>query len=221
VSDASAAVQQEAAYYQSIEEDFVARRGASLTISNADWTLIRRWRKASVPLRVVLRGIADAFEAHAHSWARARTVGSLRYCAAEVEHAHERWQRALDGGGSAADADDAAARVRGALEAAATRLGPPLGACAAGIVAAWAAQAPVGGPQLESWLRAREDELLREVRGALGTTLVAQASDEIEADLQPYRERLPERVLEQVREESQRRRLLELAGLPRLTLFEV
>jgi hypothetical protein len=221
VTDATEAVRQEAAYYQAVEEYFVTRRAESLTISNADWTLIRRWRKASVPLRVVLRGIADAFDSHAHSWARGRAVGSLRYCETQVDEAYERWERALAGGGSSEAPLDVCARVRGALEQAAEHLLGPLGDCVTAILAEWASDAPSAGAKLEAWLREREERLLREVRRALGSETVAQVTEEIETDLRPYRERLPERVLQQVREESQRRRLLEIAGLPRLTLFEV
>jgi hypothetical protein len=221
MTEATEAVRQEAAYYQAVEEYFVTRRAESLTISNADWTLIRRWRKASVPLRVVLRGIADAFDAHAHSWARGRAVGSLRYCETQVDEAYERWERALAGGGSSEAPLDVGTRVRGALGHAAERLGGSLRDCAVAILAEWASDAPSAGAELEAWLREREERLLREVRAALGRETVAQVTDQIENDLRPYRERLPERVLQQVREESQRRRLLEIAGLPRLTLFEV
>ena len=45
---------------------------------------LRRWRGEGLPLRIVLRGIADALDAHAHSFSRERKVGSLRYCEAEV-----------------------------------------------------------------------------------------------------------------------------------------
>ena len=81
----------EASYYQTIEEFFVSKRGDPLFLSNADWLLIKRWRGAGVPLRIVLRGIADALDSHAHSWGRDRKVGSLAYCAAEVDAASERW----------------------------------------------------------------------------------------------------------------------------------
>ena len=54
----------EAAYYQSVEEFFVSRRGDPLFLSNSDWLLVRKWRVAGLPLRVVLRGIADALDAH-------------------------------------------------------------------------------------------------------------------------------------------------------------
>src|SRR5207247_1125333 len=85
----------EAAYYQAIEEYFVSRRGDPLFLSSADWHLIRKWRQAGIPLRVVLRGIRDALDGHAHSWGRERKVGSLAYCEQEVEVARERWGRSL------------------------------------------------------------------------------------------------------------------------------
>jgi hypothetical protein len=100
----------EAAYYQGVEEFFVSRRGDPLLLSNADWLLIKRWRTQGVPLRIVLRGIADALDAHAHSWGRSRKVGSLRYCESEVESARERWERAR--GGPEAAPDVGAARPR-------------------------------------------------------------------------------------------------------------
>ena len=48
-------VEREAAYYREVEEFFVSRRGDPLFLSNADWLLIRRWRRSGLPLRVVLR----------------------------------------------------------------------------------------------------------------------------------------------------------------------
>ena len=100
----SPAADPEAAYYQAVEEYFVSRRGDPLFLSNADWTLVRKWKTAGLPLRVVLRGIRDALDAHAHGWSRDRKVGSLSYCAREVDAARERWERALaigheEGGG--------------------------------------------------------------------------------------------------------------------------
>ena len=42
---------------------------------------------------------------------------------------------------------------------------------------------------------------------------------EVEAVLAPYRSRMPEKVIEQIREDARARRLLEAHGLPRLSLF--
>lgn len=216
---AAEAVRQEAGYYQAIEQAFVERRGDPLMLSNADWTLIRHWRLAGVPLRVVLRGIADAFDARAHSWARDRKVGSLRYCESEVDQAFERWQRALAGGLDDSALLRAEQRLRQALADAGPRLSGRLGGLVSELLAAWGAT-PRHGATLETWLREREDELLGELRRAAGAEALEGLRAEVEHDLVPYRERLPERILAQVRDESLRRRLLEGTGLPRLSLFE-
>ncbi len=218
-----AAVEREAAYYRAVEECFVARRGPPLVISNADWTLVRRWRRAGLPLRVVLRGIVDALDAHAHSFARAEPVGSLRYCEAEVELARERWQQALTGSGPA-EVDVGGALERLAEVCAAACQGLPASArshCAelAAALRARAAQ-PAARLALETWLAAQEAELVKRLRRATPAPVVAELEAEIEADLAPYRERLPEPVRKQVRVDSFARRLLERHGLPRLSLFE-
>jgi hypothetical protein len=43
--------------------------------------------------------------------------------------------------------------------------------------------------------------------------------EEVDAVLAPYRARMPEAVLQQIRQESLARRRLEAQGLPRLSLF--
>jgi hypothetical protein len=225
--DTAHAVALEAAYYQTIEEFFVSRRGPPLTIANADWTLVRKWHKAGIPLRVVLRGIADALDAHAHSFARAQPVGSLRYCEAEVDVACERWRRALAGAGPAEiDLGAALEALAAAYEAVARGGGSGLDARArvrtAEIAAALRerAEGPGARLDLETWLVAQEAELVKLVKRAAGHDEVARLEAEVDADLAPYRERLPARVLQQVRRDAVARRLLEEHGLPRLSLFQ-
>lgn len=216
---AGESVEREARYFQAIEEYFISRRGDPLLLSNADWTLMRSWRQAGVPLRIVLRGVADAFEAHAHSWARDRKVGSLRYCADEVERAFDRWQRALAGG-----VDPSPEQALPALtERLADRLGElpaELALVGADVLAGLAGPRPPGA-ELEAWLRQHEERLLEAARAELGHDALQALAQEVEQDLAPYRGRLPERILAQVRAESVRRRVLEAFGLPRLSLFEV
>jgi hypothetical protein len=212
----------EAAYYQAVEEFFVSRRGDPLFLSNADWLLIRKWRLAGIPLRIVLRGIADALDAHAHSWSRDRKVGSLAYCAAEVDTARERWQRAL-----AFDGDEGM-RVEDALSAFASALeGAVLGASASAVARALArelrgrAAEPQDPAALESWLAAQEKALVEALMADRGVSAVAAMEAAVEAELAPYRERMPARVLSQIHRESVTRRLLESHGLPRLTLLQL
>jgi hypothetical protein len=208
----------EASYYQAIEEFFVSRRGDPLLLSNADWLLIRKWRTAEIPLRVVLRGIADALDSHAQSWSRDRKVGSLAYCAGEVDAARDRWARSLSLGaeidlngvlrGFAADLE----RARG--------LGPAGQRVARELAADLRSRA--AGERLEgveAWLGRREALLLEAIKEDAGQEVVAHLWGEVEEALSPYRERLPARVLDQIRRQSQARRLLEAHGLPRLSMF--
>ena len=209
-------VDPEAQYFQAIEEYFIERRGDPLLLSNADWLLIRRWRRAGIPLRIVLRGIRDALDAHAHSWGRTRKVGSLRYCEHEVAQACERWHRALRLGqdGELGHSAQLEALVRGMREA--RKLPIALADVCAGV----ARQIEIGhseiGPAaLEGWLQEREQQVLRAVRHALGEQALADVQAGIERDLAPYQERMPARVLEQVRQEALARALLGHFGLPR------
>jgi hypothetical protein len=213
-----AATDPEAAYYQTIEEFFVSRRGDPLFLSNADWLLIRGWRKAGTPLRVVLRGVADALDAHAHSWGRNRKVGSLAYCAAEVDVARDRWQRAIgEEPGSAPQA--ALSGFAEALEAA--PLDGSTRAYAASVAAEmrdWALDPPPLR-ELESRLADREKELLKRLRDTVSAECVAELETAADAELAPYAARMPASVLAQIRRDSITRRVLARFGIPRLSLF--
>jgi hypothetical protein len=211
----------EAAYYQSVEEFFVSRRGDPLFLSNADWDLVRRWRLAGIPLRVVLRGIGDALDGHRLSWGRDRKVASLRYCAAEVEVAHERWRRALTlGREPGLELNGALLGLANALERA-RDLGPE-----AARVAAEAAQrlraAPASfGEDLDRWLAETEAALLKALRRQLGPERVATIETEALAGLARYQGRMPAKILTQLRQDGVARRVLGACGLPRLSLFHL
>lgn len=210
----------EAAYYQAIEEYFVSRRGDPLFLSNADWHLIRKWRQAGIPLRVVLRGIRDALDGHAHSWSRERKVGSLAYCEQEVDVARERWTRSLAlGAGPGLDAASAMRGFAGALERA-QALGPRSRKVAGAIAEELRGkEGETGLAEVESWLAEREARLLRALRAETKPTFLAALEAQVDEALEPYRDRMPPRVLEQIRRDSLARRVLEAHGLPRLSLF--
>jgi len=205
-----------------VEEFFVSRRGDPLMLSNADWHLIRKWRTAGLPLRVVLRGITDALDSHAHSWSRARKVGSLAYCAAEVDVAAERWRRALAlGEEEGVSAESALRGFADALDGA-RELGPRSAPVARDLAVEIRARAEDGALRdLESWLVEREASLRAALEADMGRAAVDAIAEAVDRDLAPYRDRMPARVLEQVRMESLTRRVLEAHGLPRLSLFHL
>jgi hypothetical protein len=207
----------EAEYFQTVEDTFVSRRGDPLFLSNADWLLVRKWRRAGVPLRVVLRGIADALEGHAHSFSRDRKVRSLQYCAGEVDAAAERWRRALAGADAGVDVGSRLAELADRLERASLKASGEKVARKIAAELRELEQATLS--EQSAALAAAETKLLRALEKDLGEAEVARVEAEAEAVLAPYRSRLPEKVLAQVREESRARRLLEAHGLPRLSLF--
>lgn len=209
----------EAGYYQAVEEYFVSRRGDPLLLSNADWTLIHKWRTAGLPLRIVLRGIADALDGHAHSWGRARKVGSLAYCAAEVDAARERWERALASGDP--EERDPRELLRALAEAVSgcPALAVHEGARALASALRDPSQAAQPRRALEAWLMAREAELVEWLGEAAGEERRAALAQEVDADLAGYRGRMPDKVLAQVRAESIARRTMAAHGLPRFSLF--
>jgi hypothetical protein len=218
---AAGPVDAEAEYFQAVEEYFVSRRGDPLLLSNADWLLIGRWRRAGIPLRIVLRGIRDALDGHAHSWGHARKVRSLRYCEQEVATASERWHRAVRFGqdGELAQAQHLASladtlRQQQGLPAQVAAMCATLASELAADAAAECEPA-----RLELSLQERERRLLKVVRDALDAQTLRELEMAIEQDFAPYRERMPAPVLEQVRSEALARHLLERMGLPRLTLF--
>lgn len=213
----------EAAYYQTIEEFFVSHRGDPLFLSNADWNLVRKWRQAGVPLRVVLRGITDALDSHAHSFSRDRKVSSLAYCAREVEGARERWAQALALGGVESGLDLPAILEGFARDLdRAPSLGPRAARAAAEAAKELRRRAGAGRlDDVESGLLATEASVVEAIRKDEGASSLERLAAEIERALAPYRERMPARVLERLRQDSMVRRLLEKHGLPRLSLFHL
>ena len=219
---AGAEVDPEAAYYQAVEEYFVSRRGDPLFLSNADWNLVRRWRLAGLPLRVVLRGIRDALDAHAHGWSRDRKVGSLSYCAREVDAARERWERALALGRD--EGKDAAAALRGfAADLEGARDLGSHAKAVAGEIAREMRERAVGGrlEEVTAWLAEREARLLEAIGADEGAARRTALEAEVDAGLERWRSRMPARVVEQLRREQLARRTLEAHGLPRLSLFHL
>ena len=212
----------EAEYYQTVEEHFVSRRGDPLFLSNADWNLVRKWRLAGLPLRIVLRGIRDALDGHAHGWSRDRKVKSLAYCAREVDAARERWESALALGRE--EGLDVAAALRGFasdLERA-RDLGPRARSVANDLARELRERAPANRlDEVSAWLTEQEARLLEAMAAEEEGERRVALEAEVDRGLERWRARMPPRVVDELRREQLARRRLEAHGLPRLSLFHL
>jgi len=210
-------------YFTETEEHFQKARGSGLfLLSPLDWALIEAWKNAGIPIQAVLRGIDVAFEKWRSRPARARIhmVNSLAYCAQAV----------------AAEAQEQA----NASPAARKESKPPFSLeDVQTFVAANAAKLKKAGneelatalenldltalysdlEQLEQRLTAIEEKMIARLRAGANEEALFEARRSLDADLKPYRGKMTADQLAMLEKQFLDRRLLEAAGLPRLSLF--
>ena len=201
------------AYFQAIEEIFVALRGAPLLLSPADWQVSRRWHRDGIPLDLIRGALQEVFARRKERGAKGK-ISSLRYCAPAVEAAWaERRELAMPGEGAEAPALDLGARLR-SLAAALPAAYPGRGFLA-GRVAALA-----GDPQtVEEALAALDREMLADAAASLDGTVRSEVDAAVEKTLAGLRSRLPAEELERSRDRLTHQVLRQRLGLPVLSLF--
>jgi hypothetical protein len=214
-------------YFTEVEEHFQKARGTSLfLLSPLDWALIETWKEAGVPLEAVLRGIDDAFEKWRSRKSKVRMVNSLAYCAQAVLE-----QAQLMAGTAPARAARQAEAPFGLDE-----LKHFLSTCASELRAATdpayqdvavvldqlfsEAESHYGDLEdLEQRLTALEDKMIAIARSRQRDEDLLEARRALDAELRPYRGKMTAPQLAMLEEQYLERRLLEAAGLPRLSLF--
>ena len=78
-------------YFTEIEETFIRRRGRNLLLSPLDWALIENWQEREIPLHIILRAIENVFDTVDKQPSRKRSVKSLFYCKEEIEAQYSEW----------------------------------------------------------------------------------------------------------------------------------
>lgn len=73
-------------YFAEIERYFIQKRGRGLMLSPKDWQVMSEWKEGEIPLRVVLRGIDNAFN---QKGSLKQEINFLAYCKKQVD---ECWQ---------------------------------------------------------------------------------------------------------------------------------
>ena len=225
-------------YFTEIEEHFQRQRGAQIYLSPVDWALISAWQEAGIPLAAVLRGIDQAFEKFNSGQRRdAQRPRALVYCAAAVLAAAEAMR---DAGAGAADQPTAAAkdagfsreRIAAFLAGAAAQVGScthldpssplvqevraTLGRLSASYVHGGV---PVALEELDRVLTVLDDKLHAALLQSAAVETMVAIRAEIAAEIAPYCRKLRPEQIAMIERQFQQRRLLERAGLSRLSLF--
>ena len=209
-------------YFTEVEEHFQRARGTSLfLLSPLDWALIETWKNGGIPLEAVLRGIDAAFEKRAKRPAkgRLRSVNSVAYCTQAIA------EEAQIMAGAVAPRRETPApfsieEVRAYLARNAQALrqaGQEPLALALESIDVDALYTDL--EQLEQRLTAIEEKMIAQLRASATEEVLFEARRSLDFDLKPYRGKMSAEQLAMLEKQFLERRLLESAGLPRLSLF--
>jgi len=210
-------------YFTEIEDHFRRARGTGLfVISPLDWALIEAWKNGGVPLEAVLRGIDAAFERWRTRRSRARTqkINSLAFCAQAVAVEAQAMAENAPRPRRQSPPPFSAGEVRSFL----TRNAEILRAAGHQDLAASLDAVDVDDlfgdlEQLEQRLTAVEEKMIARLRSAASEDSLFEARRALDLELRPYRAKMNAGQLAMLEKQSLERRLLEAAGLPRLSLF--
>lgn len=213
-------------YFTEIEDHFQRARGSGLfLLSPLDWALIESWKNAGVPLEAVLRGIDAAFLKWRAKKTKTQAVNSLAYCAQAVLQEAE----TIANSGKTAPvpieapytAEEIAGYLRGNAGPLKQKAQPALQEIAASLerLAGEAAGYVLNLEELEQRLTVLEEKMIATLRVTASEEAMFQARREMENQIKPYRGKMTADQLAQLERQYLDRRLVDDAGLRRLSLF--
>jgi hypothetical protein len=175
-----------------------------------------------VPLKAALRGIDAAFEKWRARKSKTRMVNSLAYCAQEVMAEAQILAGSAPAPRAAAAPPFPEADLRNYLAGnadAARKAGFEETAAALDQLAAEADRHYQDLEQLEQRLTSVEEKLVAALKARQSDEEAFEARRELDAQLRPYRGKMSAEQLAMLERQYLDRRLLERAGMPRLSLF--
>ena len=213
-------------YFTEVEVHFQKARGTSLFLmSPLDWALVETWKNAGVPLEAVLRGIDAAFQKWRGRKNRTQMVNSVAYCTQAVLAEAQ----AMAGAAQPAGARKPSAApfsledLQAYLNANAVELRQRPGYDGiAETLTQLACESDVlyrDLEDLERRLTALEEKMIALARSRQSDDDLVRARRELDLELRPYRGKMTADQLAMLEKQYLERRLLEFAGLPRLSLF--
>jgi hypothetical protein len=228
-------------YFTEIEEHFQRRRGGPLLVSTVDWGLIEIWKDAGIPLEAVLRGIDEAFEKYERRPSKTQKINGLAWCAQAVLSAAEDMKEAAVGSAGETSQKETAGGFevsqimaflqRNAQLLRAARLPESTGVSGRVLAKETADMLDelavrLGTEKtlrrledLELRLTVMEEKLFAILLAATSDEQIVQVRSEADRELSPYRRKMPASQIEQLQKQYVHKRLLELSGVPRLSLF--
>ena len=210
-------------YFSVIEDHFRTARGTPLFMfSPLDWSLMDAWKNSGVPLEAVLRGIDTAFA----RWrkqpvrARARRINSLKYCTSAIAEEAQAMANAAPLSGKNSAPPFSLADVRAFVSKNADSLRARGHDDLAALLEPLDLEKLCSDLEaLEQRLTTIEEKMIARLRAAATEEALHEARRALDRDLKPYRGKMTPDQLTMLEKQFLERRLLESAGLPRLSLF--
>lgn len=210
-------------YFTEIEDTFVRRRGKHLLLSPIDWAMIEAWQDRGIPLHVVIRSIESVFDGFDKN-PGPRTIKGLLYCREEVEAQFKEWTE-MQAGKSKEESpvEFAPERIVEHIEDVIAQLGrsenPELREDIARAVERLRQLASEHSNDLQT-----ADHSLSDIENFLEHALLTKANvteieNEVAAQLKPYKSQMEPEAYQQTSRVMILKRLREVEGIPRLSLF--
>jgi hypothetical protein len=214
----------EVSYIEAVEQHFREVRGTgSFILSPLDWALVEAWEKGNIPLEAVLRGIDATFEKRHRRPARERLerINSIAYCSQAVVQEAQAIANAsspisnsetkppfrIEGVRSFIARNIKVLRATGHQKIAALLESLDLDALFADL------------DQLELRLIAIEEQMIGRLRESATEEQLLGVRRDLDRELEPYRNKMTSDQIAMLERKFLERKLLEAAGLPRLSLF--
>ena len=213
-------------YFTEVEEHFQKARGTGLFLmSPLDWALVETWKNAEVPLEAVLRGIDVAFEKWRAGKRRIQMVNSVAYCAqavlaeAQIMAGVARPSASRQPSAAPFSLEELQSYLRSNAAEIRKQSGYEEIAASVERLEAEAGTMYRNLEDLERRLTALEDKMVAIARSRQTDEQLFEARVALDHELSPYRGKMTAEQLVMLEKQYLERRLLELAGLPRLSLF--
>lgn len=207
-------------YYTEIEEHFQAARGTGLfLLSPLDWALIESWKDSGIPLEAVLRGIDKAFEKWRSKKSKSNMVNSIAYCAQAIMEEAKRIDKPRESMKVEAPFETSELEKHFRENAAKLPAGFDEVRTVLEALATDSEQWMDKLEELEQRLSSLEEKMVAIARSRQSEEQLFEVRRHLENQLKPYRGKMSAAELMLIEKKFLDQRLIEDAGLPRLSLF--